>query len=86
MGDGMAEEQTRLRSMFDEVALRYDAVRPGYPEALFDDVPEPVREEIECTGLFSTVAVRRYPWDLQYDAASYLRVLDLFGPSHTGQP
>src|ERR671938_966571 len=34
----MAEEQARLRATFDEVALLYDRARPGYPEALFDDV------------------------------------------------
>jgi 2-polyprenyl-3-methyl-5-hydroxy-6-metoxy-1,4-benzoquinol methylase len=34
----MADEQNRLRATIDEVALLYDAVRPGYPEALFDDV------------------------------------------------
>src|SRR5919199_3659463 len=27
-----------LRTSFDEVALLYDQVRPGYPERLFDDV------------------------------------------------
>ncbi len=31
-------ERTRLRATFDEEALLYDRVRPGYPEALFDDV------------------------------------------------
>ena len=34
----MSEEQTRLRATFDQAALLYDEARPGYPEALFDDV------------------------------------------------
>jgi SAM-dependent methyltransferase len=34
----MAEERAKLRATFDEAALLYDEVRPGYPEALFDDV------------------------------------------------
>jgi len=34
----MAEERNRLRKTFDEAALLYDEVRPGYPEKLFDDV------------------------------------------------
>ena len=34
----MAEERNRLRTTFDGAALLYDEVRPGYPEALFDDV------------------------------------------------
>jgi SAM-dependent methyltransferase len=34
----MVEERGRLRATFDQVAPLYDEVRPGYPEALFDDV------------------------------------------------
>ena len=34
----MTGERDRLRSTFDGAALLYDEVRPGYPEALFDDV------------------------------------------------
>ena len=34
----MAEDRAKLRAVFDEAALLYDEVRPGYPEELFDDV------------------------------------------------
>jgi SAM-dependent methyltransferase len=34
----MADERARLRTTFDEAALLYDEARPGYPDALFDDV------------------------------------------------
>ena len=34
----MAEERAKLRAIFDEAALLYDEVRPGYPEELFDDI------------------------------------------------
>ena len=34
----MGDDRTRLRTVFDGVAGLYDEVRPGYPEALFDDV------------------------------------------------
>jgi SAM-dependent methyltransferase len=34
----VTEERNRLRATFDQVALQYDEARPGYPEALFDDV------------------------------------------------
>lgn len=34
----MADERLHLRTTFDGDALLYDEVRPGYPEALFDDV------------------------------------------------
>lgn len=32
------EQRSRLRATYDEVALAYDQARPGYPEALFDDL------------------------------------------------
>jgi SAM-dependent methyltransferase len=34
----MADNRLQLRTSFDGAALLYDEVRPGYPEALFDDV------------------------------------------------
>ena len=73
---------------FEEVQTIYERETPeltrGYtPLRRPDDEPEPVREEIERTGLFGPVTVRRYPWDLQYDAASYLRVLDTYSGHRT---
>jgi SAM-dependent methyltransferase len=38
----------------------------------------PVKDEIEQTGLFGAVTVRRYRWDLTYDATRYLQVLDTY--------
>jgi SAM-dependent methyltransferase len=34
----VSTERNRLRATFDEAALLYEEVRPGYPEELFDDV------------------------------------------------
>lgn len=34
----MTEDRNRLRTTFDGAALLYDQVRPGYPDALFDDI------------------------------------------------
>jgi hypothetical protein len=48
------------------------------PLPLPDEVPEPVKAEIEATGLFGAVTVRRYAWDQEYDAAGYIRVLDTY--------
>jgi SAM-dependent methyltransferase len=42
------------------------------------EIKEPVKAEMEQTGLFRDVAVRRYRWDVTYDAASYLRLLDTY--------
>ncbi len=35
-------------------------------------------DEIEATGLFGPVKVRRYVWDKDYDAAGYIRLLSTF--------
>lgn len=34
----MDDSRTRLRVTFDEAAQLYDAVRPGYPHAMFDEI------------------------------------------------
>ncbi|MDQ4126690.1 MAG: class I SAM-dependent methyltransferase, partial [Actinomycetota bacterium] len=34
----MSDKRLELRTSFDGAAMLYDEVRPGYPEALFDDV------------------------------------------------
>ncbi|HTK07121.1 MAG TPA: class I SAM-dependent methyltransferase [Ktedonobacteraceae bacterium] len=43
-----------------------------------DEVAEPVKADIEQTCLFGEVTVRRYSWDVTYDADSYLRLLDTY--------
>src|SRR2546426_752728 len=37
-GDETVTEPKELRGTFDEVAVLYHEARPGYPEALFEDV------------------------------------------------
>jgi ubiquinone/menaquinone biosynthesis C-methylase UbiE len=65
---------------FAEVQADYDAVvaregqrLPGPPEAVGD-----LREEIEATGLFAGVEVRRHLWDVEYTADEYLAVLGTY--------
>jgi SAM-dependent methyltransferase len=56
----------------------YDAVVPS------DENSPPVRQEevadlsdeIDASGLFRTAAVRRYLWDVSYDARTYIELLD----------
>jgi SAM-dependent methyltransferase len=48
----------------------------GLPQP--DDLTTTVKEEIDATGLFSEVAIRTYRWDLEYDAASYIDVLNTY--------
>lgn len=43
-----------------------------------DEVSEPAKGEIENTGLFGEVTVRRYLWSLTYSAAGYAGVLNTY--------
>lgn len=63
-----------IQPVYDELGLGLPAgttwPRPG---ELPDD-----RAEIVSTGLFDDVRVRHYDWEVQYDAESYLGLLDTF--------
>ncbi|GHO99273.1 methyltransferase type 11 [Reticulibacter mediterranei] len=71
------------QGFFEEVQQIYMQQVPEQPEKYgpllwSHEVTEPTKTEIEQTGLFSKVTVRRYRWDVTYDAASYLRLLDTY--------
>jgi SAM-dependent methyltransferase len=70
-------------NFFDEAQEFY--LRAGEPTAKEyrglpqpDDVPTTVKEEIEQTGLFGEVTIRRYRWDQEYDAERYIKVLNTY--------
>jgi len=48
-----------------------------WPPPLPEDVPD-MREEIEATGLFGDVRVRRYVWELMYTAEEYIDLMNTF--------
>jgi SAM-dependent methyltransferase len=66
---------------FAEIQDVYDAIGESYegewppprPEHVPDDAPE-----IEESGLFEAVAVRRYVWERRYTAEEYIALLDTF--------
>ena len=63
-----------------EVQEDYDAIVPSdenKPPPHPDDVPD-LGSEIEASGCFSNVAVRRYLWDATYSADEYIAVLDTY--------
>jgi SAM-dependent methyltransferase len=41
-----------------------------------DEIPTPVRDEIDRSGLFGTVTIRKYKWDKAYEAADYINLLN----------
>ena len=66
---------------FHEIQDVYDEINEGLPPGAH--FPEPgelpdKRVEIEATGLFTDVAVRRFGWEIEYTADEYIRLLDTF--------
>ncbi len=74
---------------FAEIQEVYDAIGeqwqgawpPPPPEEIPDDAPE-----IEHSGLFELVAVRRYVWESAYTAEQYIALLDTFSGHITMEP
>jgi SAM-dependent methyltransferase len=66
---------------FTEIQQVYDAIGesrdgewpPSVPEQLPDD-----RAEIESSGLFNEVQIRRYSWETNYSADEYIALLNTF--------
>ncbi|MBI2913491.1 MAG: class I SAM-dependent methyltransferase [Chloroflexi bacterium] len=67
---------------FFEIQEVYRALgmEPGgevWPPPLPEDVPD-MRDEMEASGLFGDVQVRRYVWELKYTADEYIALLNTF--------
>ena len=66
---------------FHQLQAVYDEIGEGLPAGT--RFPEPAelpdeRTEIETTGLFTDVTVRRFGWEIEYTADEYIRLLDTF--------
>jgi SAM-dependent methyltransferase len=72
---------------WEDVQADYDAVAPhpdNRPPPRPDEVPD-LSEEIEASGRFRNVAVRRYLSDAPYEADEYIAVLDTYS-GHRSMP
>ena len=66
---------------FTEIQEVYDAIGESHPGEWPPPPPEQTPDdaaEIEATGLFADVQVRRYVWELSYTADEYIALLDTF--------
>jgi SAM-dependent methyltransferase len=66
---------------FREIQDVYDEINEGMSAGSGFATPESLADsaaEIEATGLFTGVAVRRFDWEIRYTAESYIRLLDTF--------
>jgi SAM-dependent methyltransferase len=66
---------------FAEIQEVYEAIGEGHPGEWPppppDDIPDD-RAEIEASGMFEDVEVRRYLWERSYTADDYIALLDTF--------
>ncbi len=63
-----------IQDVYDEIG---DGLPGGWEYSTAQTLPD-VRAEIEATGLFTDVHVRRFGWEISYTAPEYLRLLDTF--------
>lgn len=66
---------------FREIQDVYDEIGEGKDVDTLWPTPDQLEDsgrEIEATGLFTDVAVRRYDWEVEYDADSYIDLLSTF--------
>jgi SAM-dependent methyltransferase len=66
---------------FTEIQEIYDEIGEGVPAETAQPRPGELADEsadIEASGLFDEVVVRHFDWEVSYDAAAYIRLLDTF--------
>jgi SAM-dependent methyltransferase len=72
---------TDFDPFFDEIQTVYDAIGESHEGEWPPPAPDQSRddsEEIEASGFFDHVEVRRYLWETQYTADQYIALLDTF--------
>ncbi len=79
------------RGFFEEVQEVYLRVVPEMArgsKALHrpEDVPAKEAERIDATGLYGPVTVRKYPFEVEYDSESYVRLLDTYSDHRSLAP
>jgi len=73
---------------FAEVQADYDAIAPdpdNRPPPLPEEVPD-LSSEFAACGRFGAVAVRRYVWDVEYSADTYIDVLETYSGHRSMEP
>ena len=66
---------------FAQIQEVYDEIGSGMPAGRVSPTPATLpdsRAEIEASGLFADVAVRRFDWEVRYTADEYIRLLETF--------
>jgi SAM-dependent methyltransferase len=66
---------------FREIQSVYEEIGDGFPAGMTwprpGELPD-LRSDIEASGLFSTILVRQYDWEIVYTAEEYIELLTTF--------
>lgn len=65
-----------IQAVYERIVPDMAAQFPGLSHP--DTVPAPVKDEIDHTGLFGDVTIRRYLWNRMYDSTSYINLLNTY--------
>jgi len=68
---------------FDAVQTVYERLAPTMAKRFPtlphpENIPTPVKDDLQQTGLFGQVSVYKYPWHIEYDAATYINLLNTY--------
>lgn len=72
--DGFDPFFTEIQDVYDGIGESYDEAWPPSPPEQTPDAAD----EIDASGLFENVKVRRYVWEREYTADEYIALLDTF--------
>jgi SAM-dependent methyltransferase len=73
---------SEIQEVYDEIGERWEG---GWPPPPPSEIPDE-RAEIEASGLFEAVEVRRYVWETLYTAEEYIALLDTFSGHISMEP
>jgi SAM-dependent methyltransferase len=74
---------------FGEIQEVYDEIGSGMPAGWVSPTPATLpdsRAEIEASGLFGDVTVRRFDWEIRYTAEEYIALLETFSSNLSMAP
>ena len=74
---------------FAQIQDVYDEIGSGLPAGWVSPTPATLPDrkvEIEASGRFTDVAVRRFDWEVRYSADAYIRLLETFSSNLSMAP
>ena len=74
--DASADFFQATQEIYDRIMPDTTKTFPGLPHP--DDIPTPIKEELERSGSFGTVTIRKYKWNRMYGATDYISLLNTY--------